>query len=143
MPLNLLGALEKKNTLESIIQERIGELSLHIDDRTNLSVALAEIDSLVDSYFSLERQIQKKYEITMVSTTETIADVVSYAESLSLKAKALKALLLSIHKFEIEQKGESCIDKDHILLSIEKHEDLRNNLIKKIRDVCFKTNLDP
>jgi len=140
--MNLVEALEKKKAIWIVIEDRLDTLSDNIYDQEELSSILIEIDSLVDQFYSLERLIQKNYESTKVSSTESIADVLSYLDGLAKKIDVLKHLLLELHKNKINTGVTSDIDVDSLLQSIRQYESMQSALLKKVKDVCFCSSLD-
>ena len=139
--MNLIEALERKKALEETIQDRLESILEHLDRQVILSGILTDIDSLIDQFYTLERLIQKSYESTMVSSTESISDIITYADGLSKKVDALKFLITAALKKEIEDGTRPSIDIDTVLASIKQYEELKSILIKKVKDVCFNTSL--
>lgn len=83
--MNLLEALEKKKALESALEDRLELLSTCLDDQEEISRLMTAIDTLVDEIFGLGRKVDRKYETTFISQTETISDVISYIDGLTKK----------------------------------------------------------
>jgi hypothetical protein len=140
--MNLLEALEKKRALESVINDKIDTLKSNLYDRDTLSEILTEIESFVDQYFTIERTIEKEYNSTLLTPSETISDVISYVDGINRKIEVLRFLLLSANKEEIETGKKTDVDIKIILASIERYKELENILVKKIRNACTEKFLD-
>jgi hypothetical protein len=139
--MNLIEALERKKAINEIISDKTEYITECLNDAEVLSKNLCELDSLVDKFYSLERLVQKRYEETKISDTESISDVISYVDALSKKINILEFLLLTSNKNFIIFGLENEVDTDTVLFTIEQYKELRNKLVKKIKDVCFKTSL--
>ena len=137
--MNLVEAIEQKKALEDIIQEQIDSLQSYLDDKIILSEILTEIDHYIDQFFILERLIQKGYESTMISSSESISDVISYIDSITKKIDVLKHVILQSNKSLIKNRQNTDVDINTVLSSIKQYEELKNILIKKVKDACFST----
>ena len=133
----LVEALERKKALDDLISKNMGEIVNFLGDQKKLSEILTNIDSLIDQFYNLERFIQKSYESTMLSTTESISDIISYTDGITKKIDVLKLLILEINKKEITTSSTIEIDLIPILSSIRQYEELRQVLVKKVRDLCY------
>ena len=140
--MNLLEALERKKALESSLEDRIDTLKIFLSDEENLSHTMGDIDLLIDDIFKLDRQIEIKYNNTLVSKTESISDVISYIDGLTKKVNVLRYLLLTANKYEIETGEKTKVSAQTLLASIKHYEALKNSLVSKVRDVCFDTKME-
>lgn len=139
--MNILEALERKNALGDLIEEKKESLKYLLYDADKLSELLDEIGSLTDEWFYLERSIERAYNTTMVSSTETISDAISYADSLDKKISVFKYLLRLSNRAEVERKDTTEVDAGSVLNTIDEYEQAKNKLVKSIRDLCSITEI--
>lgn len=140
--MNLLEALEKRKALESALDDRLESLSDNLGDTESVSKLMTDIDGLIDETFSLGRRVDRQYNNTLISKTESISDVISYIDGLTKKINVLRYLLLTANKHEIETGEKTGVSAHTLLTSIQHYETLKNSLVKKVRDVCFDTQLE-
>lgn len=139
--MNILEALERKNALGDLIEEKKESLKYLLYDADKLSESLNEIGSLTDEWFYLERSIERAYSTTMVSPTETISDAISYVDSLDKKINVFKYLLRLSNRTEVERRDATEVDANSVLNTIDEYEQAKNKLVKSIRDLCSITKI--
>lgn len=139
--MNLLEALEKKKALESALEDRLELLSTCLDDQEEISRLMTAIDTLVDEIFGLGRKVDRKYETTFISQTETISDVISYIDGLTKKINILRYLLITANKHEIDTGEKTSVSANTLLTSIQHYEAMKNSLVSKVKSVCLDTEI--
>lgn len=137
--MNLLEALEKKRALTTVIDDLEDSFSININNLEKLTEILTDVDKFVDELFHMERLITRHYQETMVTSEESVADALTHVDALNRKIEALKYLLLEVTREEILTGNKSTLSKRVILTSIIHYETIKDNLVTKVKEICYNT----
>lgn len=140
--MNLLEALEAKRALESIVVDITETLSSKLHDKNEVSSSLSEIDKYIEKLFYFERVVEKKYSNTMITDTESIADVISYIDCFSRKIDVLRSLLLLANREKILSDTAVDLDINTLIATIHQYEDIKNTMIKKVKTACASITIE-